>query len=77
LLDERHASKLGETQSVGGDPKIPWSPGHYIQTSLLVQFACKGKIPRLLASHNAWYDSQHADHAGFRLSIIYLTYEDI
>jgi len=26
-LDARHASKLGETQSVGGDPKNSWSPG--------------------------------------------------
>jgi len=43
LLDERHASELGETHTVEGDTQFSRSSGHYIQTSLLVGFRCKGQ----------------------------------
>src|SRR5215469_25685 len=43
LFDERHAAELREPQSSDADMQMSWSTGHYIQTSLLVWFACSSQ----------------------------------
>ena len=43
LLEECHSAELGQPQSVDADTQISRSTSHYIQTSLLVRFACNSQ----------------------------------